>query len=191
MTAYNFSRLFKEAVERNDTSFSAVAAALGVSKQNVREFATGTRLPRLETAAKIADALHEPAILAAVRDARTRACRNCRADMLVNTTSRYFCGEECRILYRAKTNKPLDRRSLTVIGSSLDVHRGAVEAFCRSCEPDGVCRDAGCELRPVSPFPCLIQVVKPAKPRRRRWSEARKQAMSQKMKARWAARKSA
>lgn len=34
-----------------------------------------------------------------------------------------------------------------------DRHMLAVEAFCNGCEPEGVCRDAGCPLRPVSPLP--------------------------------------
>lgn len=34
-----------------------------------------------------------------------------------------------------------------------DLHVSAVEAFCNGCEPEGMCRDVGCALRPVSPLP--------------------------------------
>jgi len=34
-----------------------------------------------------------------------------------------------------------------------DRHIAAVEAFCNGCEPEGMCRDAGCPLRAVSPLP--------------------------------------
>lgn len=35
----------------------------------------------------------------------------------------------------------------------VDLHTVAVEAFCNDCEPEGVCRDSDCPLRPVSPLP--------------------------------------
>ena len=40
-------------------------------------------------------------------------------------------------------------------GRLLADHRLAVEAMCRSCEPEGRCRDAACPLRAVSPLPLL------------------------------------
>jgi transcriptional regulator with XRE-family HTH domain len=193
VNGYQFARLFREAVEANGSSYGGVARALGVSKQNAREWATGTRLPRLETAAKLADALNEPALLAAVQVARTRVCRNCKARMVVNTSRRLFCSEECNLLYRAKTGKAVPRKPLTVIEDRLDTYKAAVEAFCQSCEPGGVCRTVECELRPVSPLPCLIGKVEPAAPdaRRGRWSDERRQQQGDRMRSYHARRREA
>jgi hypothetical protein len=51
----------------------------------------------------------------------------------------------------SKRQARVDRsaRQLTVIAAS-------VGAYCRSCEPEGVCHAADCELRPVSPLPLAV-----------------------------------
>lgn len=49
-------------------------------------------------------------------------------------------------------------------GRALERVRAAVEAMCRACEPDGVCRDEPCPLRSVSPLP-FIPVRDVAAPR--------------------------
>jgi hypothetical protein len=46
----------------------------------------------------------------------------------------------------------------------LALHRGAVGKFCRWCSSDGMCPDANCLLRPVSPLPL---------PRGEQWAEVR------------------
>ena len=43
---------------------------------------------------------------------------------------------------------------------ALTAHQAAVEAMCRSCEPEGRCRTSACALRPVSPLP-LVRLGEP------------------------------
>ena len=82
----------------------------------------------------------------------------------------------------------------------------AIDAMCRSCEPEGTCRDEACALRPVSPLPLARGEVRDIRPRaidtpegkaaqsartRRvlaeRWSDpAAREAASEAMRERWA-----
>lgn len=38
----------------------------------------------------------------------------------------------------------------------VEAYVAAVDTFCRSCEPEGRCRDGTCPLRPVSPLPLAV-----------------------------------
>lgn len=43
-------------------------------------------------------------------------------------------------------------------GTELAVYQDAVDAMCRSCEPETeMCRQSDCSLRPVSPYPLVIR----------------------------------
>jgi len=99
---------------------------------------------------------------------------------------------------------------LTTLETMLERHRAAAGAFCRSCEPDGLCQTPTCELRPLSPLPLandrrsLTTAVKASgrwrgassaaqraqfsDELRRRWNEpGRRQRMAAVSRARWAA----
>ncbi len=81
---------------------------------------------------------------------------------------------------------PVGRRER--IRLRLDEHITAVEAFCGSCEPEGVCRNAECPLRNVSPLPYSpMRDVGLAQKAPGRWSQpgAREEASEQK-RAWWA-----
>lgn len=93
----------------------------------------------------------------------------------------------------------------------VDAQRSAVDAFCRSCEPDGYCQTPACELRPLSPLPLAgymsREVSEPVKApgawgneanrthqlealraaAARRWTTDEKERMGRLSRARWAA----
>lgn len=62
--------------------------------------------------------------------------------------------------YRRSESKR-NARSRT-IETRLGVVQAAVDAMCDGCEPAGICRDAMCALRPVSPFPVALRPRKSA-----------------------------
>jgi hypothetical protein len=69
----------------------------------------------------------------------------------------YRCRDCVRSGNRPKHPVPLARRRLTdAERDRLRVLERGVAAFCRACEPDGVCHMARCELRPVSPLPLAV-----------------------------------
>lgn len=69
-----------------------------------------------------------------------------------------------------------------------DRHILAVEAFCNGCEPEGVCRDAECPLRSVSPLPVRTarDVATPTKAPGRWASAEAREAHSEDMRQRHA-----
>lgn len=44
---------------------------------------------------------------------------------------------------------------LSAIGRRVREIDRCVARFCKACEPDGICSNEGCELRPVSPLPLV------------------------------------
>lgn len=65
---------------------------------------------------------------------------------------RRYCDATCRQHGQRERGKVRVRESAAIAVNRLKQHQDAVEAFCRSCS-DGICPDATCALRPVSPYP--------------------------------------
>lgn len=137
-------------------SSQGLAAAVGVHETTVAHWRTGADTPMLDTAARIAEELHRPALFEMVKAERTRECEECRAPFVTNSrhaARRRFCGANCqeRAWYR-RTRSPEARFGVTA-RNKLRIYQEAVAAFCAVCEPEGLCRTPSCELRPVSPLP--------------------------------------
>ncbi len=143
MTTRRFDAVLHRALLRRGMGTRALAAAIGVSAPAVRYWRRGEYLPSMEMAERLADVLGEPAILDAVRAARTGTCRLCGRGRLIRISSRrYYCSDRCRRLAeKGVTPKVPDERDV------------AIAHFCAQCEPEGLCRDIDCPLRPVSPLP--------------------------------------
>lgn len=144
----------------------------GFSAYLFHAWQAGTSIPTMDKAVKLAEYLDAPALLAICREARTGTCqrRGCgKAFVTEGGKTRIYCSARCRQLVHdydqryshAKRKKlgdaPLEQLRLArehqAAEAERDEHRAAVAAFCHACEPDNVCRDATCALRPVSPLP--------------------------------------
>jgi hypothetical protein len=101
----------------------------------------GRYLPSLERAAQMADILDAPAILEMTRSASVGTCLVCMTPFARNATRRNYCSVRCRTDY-AKGVRRTDR----------PVSEQAIAAYCRGCEPEGLCRTEDCALRAFSPF---------------------------------------
>ena len=120
----------------------AVSFALGhadVSTTMIYFWLAGRYLPPLRVMDRMADALNDATLHNIVRDARTGRCP-CGATFDRTQTRRQYCSEDCR---RAPHGKG---------GRKADPRQDAIEAMCRACEPERICRDDSCALRPFSPF---------------------------------------
>lgn len=62
-------------------------------------------------------------------------------DRITSGLRRDFCSDRCRTMANRRPDKRRDER------------QDAIDAFCASCEPEGLCRTAECELRGFSPLP--------------------------------------
>lgn len=208
--AIRFGRLLDATLRARGVSRRSLALRLGTSPGLVWQWCAGNNLPRLESALRLADALGEPRLAAIVREARTAPCEACGAPVLAEGGRPVrYCSEACRAVRNAMRGGVPSRERAVVAERRLAIHRDAVAAFCRACCPDGLCDDATCDLRPVSPLPLArsraprVAMVEPDPPRAigpahraaiaeanaRRWArEGERARMSEAMRARVAAR---
>jgi transcriptional regulator with XRE-family HTH domain len=119
-----------------------VARATGLSLQIVYEYTSGRYLPRLEQAQLLSDALMCPVLVKIAKDERYRKCAlaTCHRPFWRHGPQK-FCSSACRIL----AEKGVSTRS-------PNPAQDAIDEMCRSCEPDGICRNDGCPLRSFSPL---------------------------------------
>lgn len=121
----------------------ALAAAIGVTPTMVGYWRQGRYLPSLARADQLADYFSDPMLLETVRTAMVGRCLACPRIFPRNATRRLYCSAACRRDYHKGVRGP----------RSSDPRQGAIDAFCRGCEPMGLCRDDLCDLRAFSPLP--------------------------------------
>lgn len=130
-----------------------LAASLGVRPTTVSEWCRGVRFPSMAQADGIAESL--PGLAHIVIAAHTVECIVCGRTTVHgkgNSRARY-CGSDCKATDHSRRRREGSRDVGIVARHRLAQHQAAVLAMCRACEPEGMCRDAGCALRPVSPLP--------------------------------------
>jgi hypothetical protein len=113
-------------------------------------------------AARLAEQLATPSLVDIMTRLRTRTCVHCGVTFRTQAHSqqRIFCTELCQ--NRGQYQKRIGEREMLLAGTRSELadaqavmaaQSAAIAAFCASCEPDGLCRMASCELRDVSPLP--------------------------------------
>lgn len=208
--AIRFGALLDATLKARGVGKKGLARQLGTSGGLIWQWCAGNNLPRLESALRLAEALGEPRLADIVREARTQRCETCGTDIInEGGTPVRFCSDSCRVVRNTMRSGTPSRERAVVAERHLSLHRDSVAAYCRGCEPEGLCRDAGCALRPVSPLrlakreaPTVLSVV-PDPPRvasdvqRRASSEANtrrwavpgaREAMSEQLRGRFASR---
>lgn len=122
------------------TTRRELAEALGVSETMVGYWRAGRYLPTPEVAERMADYLDDARILVYVTQARTRRCGNCGRTFDAMQTRANYCTVHCQ------------RQAHLLGGKKFDARQQAIDEMCAGCEPEGICRDDSCALRPFSPF---------------------------------------
>lgn len=151
-----FSALLRRSMAERGVTVRQLADVCGVSQTSVTQWRRDAALPTLANAAVIADELHAPALARQIIAARTRTCKACGAEFV--TSSQYltrarYCGRACQErAWRRRQRSSQRMRDTLVLRRQLAVLQQSVAEMCRSCEPEGLCRDAACALRPVSPL---------------------------------------
>jgi len=163
-----FHTQVRDAIRRSGYSRAEVAKKAGVSLPTLLSWMYGARFPMLDNATQLASVLDEPGLVNLVRVHRTRPCLNCGApvvkDKPKSNGSRY-CSALCLKVHNKtwKGNEDKKAARFEHLASELKVvvnaHRTAITSFCRGCEPEGLCRNAKCPLRPVSPLPLARSVA--------------------------------
>lgn len=134
------SYLRKRMEARGMRTRSELAEALGVTATMVGYWRAGRYLPTPEVAERMAEYLDDARILVYVTQARTRRCGNCGRTFDAMQTRANYCTVHCQ------------RAAHTSKGKKFDARQAAIDEMCAGCEPEGICRDDSCALRPFSPF---------------------------------------
>lgn len=132
-----------------------LAATLGVRDSTVSEWCRGVRFPMLGMAPLIAEHLDAPGVADLIVAGHTLSCVVCARPVVHaqrTRTSRY-CSPACKSTMHDRVRRASRIDAGTVERRRLTMYQEAVDAFCRSCEPEGLCRTPDCSLRPVSPLP--------------------------------------
>lgn len=178
-----FTEAFTTAVAKSGLNLTQLGVALGCTRQNVRELQRG-RIPGPNVASRLAEALDQPELLRLAIKARGIHCAVCGQPATALTSRRRYCSDACwRIGYTLGRRAPSEVEM--AILEELNGARSAIDAFCRSCEPEGVCRQAECPLRMMSPLPLVTARARPVPPRNHGWTPGRRKRASEVMVAEW------
>lgn len=144
-----YSVALRDAMHRRGVLSRVLAEAVGVSRNAVCFYREGRYLPRPDVAGRIAEYLDAPELHKLASSGRRIRCVTCGRTVLRGKTRRRYCSAEC---WRAVArNPPL----------AENAERAAIDAYCRGCEPEGVCRTPACPLQPFSPLP-LVELTRAA-----------------------------
>ena len=143
------------AMRDNGTNGRRLARTLGITTSAIYVYRSGGNLPSLETAARFADVLGHPNLVAIVAAGRSGKCEFCGRPFTsaVTAGNRRFCTARCRVRAYHRPSRDTAPKRVAIAERTAASHIAAVDAFCKSCEPELVCRTADCPLRIVSPLP--------------------------------------
>lgn len=182
-----FGRELVKACRARGVPLKELERATGVGHTSLDNYRRGLILPKVEVAKALAHALDWPQLASMIVAARTFACARAGCERTFRNDTgapRRYCSEMCRRIAqnlrdaehrRRSGGQTGDRRTLDAalrqLRSGLAIAderslllEGAIDAMCRGCEPDGVCRLADCPLRPFSPLPLAVHLQR-AEPR--------------------------
>lgn len=174
--AQAFGREMVKAMRARDVPLKEVAKAAGVGHTALDHYRTGAILPKTATALAIAEVLDWPKLARIIEEARTFVCARpgCgRTYRHEGGGPRKYCTPSCveQARVQAMASKRLrqagqtgnTRHSSAAIARLRSAARiaderavmaeTAIGAYCRECEPEGLCRQADCPLRAFSPLP--------------------------------------
>jgi transcriptional regulator with XRE-family HTH domain len=136
-----------------------LADEIGMAASALYHLSRGSRTPTIQSAEAIATALDAPYLAAAAVEMRKKSCVVCGATFVDRgtTLNARCCGMACSRTLRARKDRIVrvesNAHAAIVARRRLRLYSDAVVAFCRACEPEGLCRSEACELRSVSPLP--------------------------------------
>ncbi|MGV0985015.1 MAG: helix-turn-helix domain-containing protein [Limnohabitans sp.] len=181
LAAKTFGRELEKAAAARNVSWRELERQTGLGRSSLSNYRHGALLPKTEAAYALATVLGWPKLRDLIDAARQYRCQNPLCGrMYRNDTGapNRYCSRTCRDAVasakaaksRANTAGNLERMGLPgrrtrseadrdrraavrLTREEIRLYAACVEAFCRACEPEGMCRDAECDLRPVSPLP--------------------------------------
>lgn len=152
-----FGAELQRAMTSRDVTAAAVSRATGIHPSTLSSLRTDRDVASVRTATRLAEALDWPDLVTiAVREHRS-TCGVCGKVVVSRTPGRLrkTCSGNCQRVAYNRRQAARRRESIAVARHRLTEYQQVVTAFCRACEPEGLCRLARCELRSVSPLPLV------------------------------------
>lgn len=154
--AQKFGVEISKALAERGVTRKAVYEALSLDRSTMSNYCGGKNLPRMETAARLAEILDWPKLADIVRMARERKCQVCGKAFIDNSNkglTTKSCSHACRhLLWMRKTRYQGVRRGV-VTNHRWEIAIEQIAKFCWDCQPQGLCEDSECHLRGLSPLP--------------------------------------
>ena len=159
------ARLIRHGKVRSGLTWEALSASSGLSATHLKRLAFAGCLPSPEAAVALSESLASPSIPTVLMRIRTRRCERCGATFLFarQGARQRYCDRACQRW--AQDERVRDhtirgtRSELAEARARATAQTNAIAAFCASCEPEGYCHEAACELRAVSPLPLSRRAV--------------------------------
>jgi len=142
-----FGALLSESMQRRGITKRKLERQLKVTRTTINFWLLGSVMPSPDNASLLSLLCDEPKLLSLTVKARTRMCLNpyCKKTFVASNLRRSYCSYDCARLSRkiGKKKKP---------DAQVNSMQAAINAFCRDCVDDGVCRTPACPLRPFTPM---------------------------------------
>jgi DNA-binding XRE family transcriptional regulator len=155
-TAGRFAAELVKAQKVRGVTNVELARRVGVRPEWISTLRRGEQMPGHQLAVAMAEALTWDGLVPLSLAKRTGTCETCAMPFLSlerGGNPRRFCGRGCKLTAQRRRRIGRTSRTTAVQRHRLSKLQAAITAYCRGCEPEGLCRDSECELRPVSPLP--------------------------------------
>jgi DNA-binding XRE family transcriptional regulator len=143
-------------IREKGLNITQAADAVGQNRKSFDHWARGRSLPLLATAIEVAERLDRPSLAALALTVRKKTCPMCQRMFVDNGRflKGIYCGPRCCRTNAARKLRDRWDAADRMASVRLRIYDAAIEQHCRSCEPDGLCRDSECAIQAagLSPF---------------------------------------
>lgn len=143
-----------KAMRKTHLSAYEIAKRSGLDISTILGIHDGGGMPMHQTVVALAEILDQPMLAEMSAAMRTHTCPVCgtRFVDMSRRRNRVYCSKRCLGANSQRVRRGNHARTSVITANRLAAFTEAVAAYCRGCEPEGICRDDECSLRPVSPL---------------------------------------
>jgi DNA-binding XRE family transcriptional regulator len=157
--AQTWGRMFKATIIARGLTSREVARRLGYTETTVSAWARGEKMPLHQSAVAVAELLDRPALADKSLAVRTKECLICHrafVDMGKYRKGKY-CSDRCNKAANARRSRGVTRVREDLAKKRLRIYQDTVDAYCRECEPEGVCRTPECPIQEAGLSPLRVE----------------------------------
>lgn len=152
------TRALNDAIAASGLTKREIARRCAIQPETLTDLVYGRTIPLPGTASRLAELLGQDAILTHATRMRSGKCEQCGGRFVsraTNTARRRFCSTNCQTAAHNRRGRERRHAIDRLTKNRLAMYQETVAAYCSWCEPQGVCRNAACVMRPASPLPLI------------------------------------